>query len=243
MLDFAARLPVLRARVSEDLADERLGRERLLACAIRLLDRGFFRVGGESYADENGTFGLATLQRRHVRVSADGTILFSYPAKGGQLRRLLVVDDDVLAVLRHLKRRRGPTELLAYRNGTGWVDVRSVDINEYIQETSDGPFSAKDFRTWHATVLAALAVAVLGRRVRSETERRRIVIQASKEVARYLGNTPAVCRNSYIDPRVFELFYSGKTISVELEALAERDAIENDLHVAESAVVELLSDA
>ena len=88
MLDFAARLPVLRARVSEDLADEGLGRERLLACAIRLLDRGFFRVGGESYADENGTFGLATLQRRHVRVSADGAMLFSYPAKGGQLRRL-----------------------------------------------------------------------------------------------------------------------------------------------------------
>ena len=244
MVDFAVKLPTLRAQVTKDLAADGLGRERLLACATRLLDRGFFRVGGESYAEENGTFGLATLQRRHVRLSADGSMRFSYVGKGGQPRRLLLLDDDVLAVLRLLKRRRGPAELLAYRNGKGWVDVRSSDINAYIRESSRGPFSAKDFRTWHATVLAALAVSVLGRRVQSETGRRRVVLQASKEVARYLGNTPAVCRDSYIDPRVFELFYAGETISVELDALAQRDgAMEDDLHAAEAAVVKLLSAA
>jgi DNA topoisomerase IB len=244
MLDFAAGLPTLRARVTEDLAAEGLGRERLLACATRLLDRGFFRVGGEAYAEENGTFGLATLQRRHVRLSADGSMLFSYAAKGGQPRNLLLVDGDVLSVLRALKRRRGTAELLAYRNGRGWVDVRSADINAYIRESSGGPFSAKDFRTWHATVLAGLAVAVLGRHVRSEAGRRRVVLHASKEVARYLGNTPAVCRDSYIDPRIFERFYAGEAISVELDALAERDtAIEDDLHAAEAAVLELLSPA
>jgi DNA topoisomerase IB len=179
-----------------------------------------------------------------VRLSADGSMLFSYAAKGGQPRNLLLVDGDVLSVLRALKRRRGTAELLAYRNGRGWVDVRSADINAYIRESSGGPFSAKDFRTWHATVLAGLAVAVLGRHVRSEAGRRRVVLHASKEVARYLGNTPAVCRDSYIDPRIFERFYAGEAISVELDALAERDtAIEDDLHAAEAAVLELLSPA
>jgi DNA topoisomerase IB len=152
------------------------------------------------------------------------------------------VDDDVVRVLRSLRRRPGPTELLAYRNGTGWVDVRSDEINAYIREHGRGPFSAKDFRTWHASVLAALAVAVLGRDVRSETGRRRVVLQASREVSRYLGNTPAVCRNSYIDPRVFEHFYDGETIAVDLEALADDDRVPADeLKDAESAVVDLLS--
>jgi DNA topoisomerase I len=244
MLDFAACLPTLRGRVTEDLATKGLGRERLLACATRLLDRGFFRIGNESYAEENGSFGLATLQRRHVRLAADGSMLFSYPGKGGQPRKLRLVDDDVLAVVRFLKRRRGPAELLAYRNGRGWADVRSGDINAYIRDASCGPFSAKDFRTWHATVLAAQSLAVLGRRVHSDTGRRRVVLEPSKEVARYLGNTPAVYRDSYIDPHVFELYYAGKTTSVEPDALAEQHvAMADDLHVSEAAVLRLLSRA
>jgi DNA topoisomerase IB len=241
ILDFAGVLPGLRARVAADISVRGLGRDRLLACATRLLDRGFFRIGSESYAEENGTFGLATLQRRHVRLARDGSMLFSFTAKGGLERRLRLVDDDVLGVLRSLK-RRGPEELLAYRNGKGWVDVRSGDVNAYIREHADGPYSAKDFRTWHATVLAALSVAVLGRRVTTETARRRVVMQASREVARYLGNTPTVCRNSYIDPRVFEHFYAGETIAVDLDALADPDASpDDDLMAAEAAVVGLLT--
>ncbi len=242
MLAFAGALPGLRARVCEDISARGLDRDRVLACATRLLDRGFFRVGSETYAEENGTFGLATLQRRHVRLARDGSMLFSFTAKGGQERRLRIVDDDVLGVLRALKRRSGPAELLAYRNGKGWVDVRSGDVNAYIREHGRGPFSAKDFRTWHGTVLAALAVAVLGRQVKTETGRRRVVLQASREVSRYLGNTPAVCRASYIDPRVFERFYAGETIPVDLDALADPDASpDDDLLAAEAAVVELLS--
>jgi DNA topoisomerase IB len=168
--------------------------------------------------------------------------MFSYAAKGGHRRKLRLVDDDVLAVLRALGRRGGPRELLAYRNGKGWVDVRSGDVNAYIREHGGEPFSAKDFRTWHATVLAALAVAVLGRHVTTEPGRRRVVMQASREVARYLGNTPTVCRDSYIDPRIFERFYAGETIVVDLDALADSEAAPNDdLMAAESAVVGLLA--
>jgi DNA topoisomerase I len=240
MLEFAGGLPALREQVSTDLAGRGLRRERVLACATRLLDRGFFRIGGESYAEENGTFGLATLQRRHVRFLADGSMLFAYAAKGGRQRRLRLADDDVRAVLRAIKRRHGPAGLLAYRDGR-WIDVRSGDINEYIREYSGGPFSAKDFRTWHATVLAAVAVAVLGHRVRSDTGRRRVVLQASREVARYLGNTPAVCRDAYIDPRVFERYYADRTIAVDLDGIAERDAWPEDrLRAAEASTFELL---
>jgi DNA topoisomerase IB len=243
MLDFAGALPGLRTQVATDISARGLGRERLLACATRLLDRGFFRIGSESYAEENGTFGLATLQRRHVVLARDGSILFSFTAKGGVQRRLRLVDQDVLSVLRSLRRCGGTAELLAYRNGKGWwVDVRSGDVNAYIRGHAHGPFSAKDFRTWHATVLAALAVAVLGRRVTTEPARRRVVMQASREVARYLGNTPTVCRDSYIDPRIFEHFYAGETISVDLDALADHGASpDDDLMAAESAVVDLLT--
>jgi DNA topoisomerase IB len=244
MLDFAGVLPVLRAQVVDELAIRGLPRERLLACAARLLDRGFFRIGSETYTEENGTFGLATLRRRHVRLQQDGSILFSFLAKGRKHRVVRIRDDDVLAVLRALKRRHGPTQLFAYRNGSGLASIRSTDVNAYIRQASGGgPFSAKDFRTWHATVLAAIAVSVLGRRVRSRTSRQRVVLQASREVSRYLGNTPAVCRDSYIDPRVFECFYAGRTIELDLDELGERSAPADDLRAAEAAVVALLSDA
>jgi DNA topoisomerase IB len=177
-----------------------------------------------------------------VRLRRDGSIVFSFLAKGRKRRVVRLRDEDVLAVLRALKRRSGPTQLFAYRNGAGLVSIRSTDVNAYIREASGGPYSAKDFRTWHATVLAAVAVSVLGRRVRSRTSRQRVVLQASREVARYLGNTPAVCRASYIDPRVFERFYAGRTIELDLDALAERSA-PDELRVAETAVVSLLSDA
>jgi DNA topoisomerase I len=242
MLAFAGALPRLRTRVAGAISARGLGRDRLLACAIRLLDRGLFRVGGETYAEENGTFGLATLQRRHVRIDRDGSMLFSYRAKAGQQLRLRLVDDDVLAVLEALGRARAPGELLAYREGKAWVDVRAADINEYIREHGGGPFSAKDFRTWHATVLAAVAVAVVGRHVTTAPGRRRIVMQASREVARYLGNTPTVCRNSYIDPRVFEHFYAGETIAVDFDTLVDdRAAANGELQAAESAVLDLLA--
>ena len=221
MEEFARALPRLRRRVERDLAREGMPRERVLGCAARLLDRGFFRIGSEDYAEENDTYGIATMQKRHVSVSHD-EVTFDYEAKGGQ-RRVQVIGDPVVAdVVRILKRRRGASDdLLAYRNGRRWVDVKSDDINRYVKEAAGGDFSSKDFRTWSATVLAAVALAVSGMAVDSKTSRKRAKARAVKEVARYLGNTPAVCRASYIDPRVFDRFDGGITIDGVLPDLID----------------------
>ena len=205
MLDFAGALPQMRETVAEHLALAGVPRERTLAGAARLLDVGFFRIGGESYAEENETFGLVTLHKSHVRVDRDGSLVFDYIAKGGQRRRQRIVDHEVSELVARLKRRRNGTELLAYKERGRWIDVRSPDVNDYIKAVAGGQFTAKDFRTWHATVLAAAAVSAFRGAARSRTARSRVVGQAVREVAHYLGNTPAVCRSSYIDPRVFEL--------------------------------------
>ena len=162
MLEFADALPRLRRVTSRHLSGRSLDRDRVLACAVRLLDRGFFRIGSEAYATGNGTFGLATMYRSHVSIH-DQTVVFDYPAKGAKRRVQSVVDPEALAVLGALKRRRSPDpQLLAYKLGRRWVDVRSDDINAYIKEVTEDGFSAKDFRTWNATVLAAVALAVSG---------------------------------------------------------------------------------
>jgi DNA topoisomerase IB len=158
MLDFARALPKMRERVARDLEDrDDFGAERVLACAVRLLDRGFFRIGSEDYAVTNDTYGLATMRKDHVALSGE-TIRFDYPAKHGKRRVQAVVDPEVAVVIATLKRRRsGGDELLACRRGRRWVDVKSPDINAYIKEATGADFSAKDFRTWGATVLAAVA--------------------------------------------------------------------------------------
>jgi DNA topoisomerase-1 len=241
MLEFARALPGLRTAVSEHLTADGLSRERVLACAVRLLDRGLFRIGGESYAEQNETYGLATLLKRHVRLERDGAIRFDYLAKGGQRRVQAVVDPDVYRVIEPLKRRRGGgSELLAYRSGRRWTDVRSDDVNEYIKGVTGGDFSAKDFRTWNATVLAAAALAETPP-ARSATARKRAIAGAARRVADQLGNTPTVCRNSYIDPRVLDRYAAGWVIdaaelAVELETLADSNAQE----AVERAVLELL---
>jgi DNA topoisomerase I len=244
MVDFAESLPTLRRRVKRDIGQDGMTRERVLACAARLLDRGFFRIGSESYADENDTYGIATMQKRHVTLDGD-RVTFDYEAKGGQRRVQVIGDPAVAEIVRELKRRRGGgVELLAYRNGRRWVDVRSADINEYVKAAAGGDFSAKDFRTWSATVLAAVALAVSGEAATmSKTARKRAKTRAIKEVARYLGNTPAVCRASYIDPRVFDRFDGGLTIGGVLPELVDDTGPWPDVQPAvERAVLDLLAD-
>ncbi|MGH2844850.1 MAG: DNA topoisomerase IB [Thermoleophilaceae bacterium] len=220
MTSFARALPRLRRRVTRDLAREGMPRERVLACAVRLLDRGFFRIGSEDYAEENDTYGIATMQKRHVTVS-DDDIGFDYEAKGGQRRLQSVGDPEAAAIVRELKRRRGGgAELLAYKQDGRWRDVKSADINDYVKEAAGGPFSAKDFRTWSGTVLAAVALAVSGPAQGAKTSRKRAKTRAVNEVAHYLGNTPAIARSSYIDPRVFDRFDGGLTIAGALPELA-----------------------
>jgi DNA topoisomerase I len=243
MIDFARALPRLRERVAKDMKKRGMPREKVLALAMRLLDRGFFRIGSENYAEENDTYGIATMRKRHVRVSGDN-VTFDYEAKGGQRRVQSIGDPESAAIVRTLKNRRGGgEELLAYKVGARWVDVKSADVNAYLKEATGGDFSAKDFRTWSGTVLAAVALAVAGMASETKTARKRAKARAVKEVARYLGNTPAVCRASYIDPRVFDRFDGGLTIGGALPELVEDTAPWPDVQRAvEEAVLDLIAD-
>src|SRR5919112_2443565 len=221
MIDFARALPRLRARVAKDIALEDMPREKVLACAMRLLDRGFFRIGSENYAEENDTYGIATMGKRHVTISGD-QVTFDYEAKGGKRRVQSIGDPEVAQIARVLKKRRGGgEELLAYKVGKRWVDVKSADINAYLKEASGGGFSAKEFRTWGGTGVAAGALAVAGMASTSKSSPTRAKSRAVKGGLRYLGNTPAVCRASYIDPRVFDRFDGGLTIGGALPELVE----------------------
>jgi DNA topoisomerase I len=244
MESFARSLPGLRRRVERDLARDDMPRERVLACATRLLDRGFFRIGSEAYADENDTYGIATMRKRHVRVD-DDLVTFDYESKGGKRRMQIFGDPAVAEIVAALKRRRGGgEELLAFKDGRRWRDVRSADINDYVKEATGGSFSAKDFRTWSATVLAAVALGVSGAAAAkgTRTSRKRAKTRAIKEVARYLGNTPAVCRASYIDPRVFDRFDGGLTIGGVLPELAEDTAAWPAVQrTVEEAVLDLIA--
>src|SRR5215207_8125063 len=146
MVKFARALPGLRERVERDLRKRKLSRERVLACAVRLLDRGFFRIGSEDYAEENDTYGIATMRKRHVTVNGE-KVVFDYEAKGGKRRVQVVGDRSIAGLVRQLRNRRGGGyELLAYRNGRAWADVRSTDINDYIKQAIGAEHSAKDFR-------------------------------------------------------------------------------------------------
>jgi len=240
MVGFARSLPKMRRRLDRDLAGEPLSREQVLACAVRLLDRGFFRIGSEDYAVTNETYGLATMKKSHVTVS-DDALVFDYPAKHGKRHVRQVVDAEVAEIVRRLKARRGGIdELLAYREGRRWVDVRSPDINAYLKDVTGLDVSAKDFRTWGATVLAAVTLAATNADDFSPTKRKRLITHAVKHVAYYLGNTPAVARASYIDPRVFDRFRDGEVIPIEVIAADEdRTAIQGPV---EKAVLDLLTD-
>lgn len=221
VLDFGSVLPRARERINRDLVGDGLGRERVLSCAVRLLDLGFFRIGSEQYAARNETFGLATMRKEHVTVGRDGVVRFDYTAKGGKRRVMSLVEPEVGAVVQALKRRRdGSQELLAYRDGARWVDVKSGDINAHLRGLTAGDYTAKDFRTWSATVLAAVGLAV-STGAETPAARKRAVSRVVQEVAHYLGNTPAVCRASYINPRIIDLYAAGVTIRSELQLLGE----------------------
>ncbi|MEV0325193.1 DNA topoisomerase IB [Micromonospora echinospora] len=209
VLEVAHRLPVLRERVERDLTGRGLRRDRVLATVTRLLDMGTFRVGSDQYAaGDDPTFGVATLRPQHAR-SRGGCVVLSFPAKGGvdQVRR--IDDPELCQVLRNLRRRRRAADrLFGYWDGATWRDVRSDEVNDYLREASGGEMTAKDFRTWHATVLAAVDLAATGVQ-RSVTARRRAVVAVMRDVAELLGNTPTVARASYVDPRVLDLYHDG----------------------------------
>lgn len=202
------RLTTARRRARRHLAASTMTKRKALATAFCLLDLGLFRVGGEEYTEQNGSFGLATVEKRHVTVRGD-TIAFDYPAKSGQQRVATVTDRGVArAVAELLRRRTGGEQLLAYRDGRAWRDITSHDIGEYVKSLLGVDATSKDFRTWHATVAAAVALT----ETPSERSTRARFRHTVDHVAELLGDTPAVVRNSYIDPRIVDRLKAGETI-------------------------------
>ncbi len=244
VLEFGRALPRVRAASEEHLHGRELSRDRVLAAAVRLIDLGFFRSGSDEYAADNGTFGLATIRREHVTCHMD-EITFEYIGKSGKRHVQAVADDLVSPVVRRLKRRRSWPEcddLLVFRSGSRWHNVTAGNINDYLRDISGGDFTAKDFRTWHATVLAAVGLAV-SQSAESPTARKRAIVRVVHEVADYLGNTPAVARASYIDPRVITHYEEGITIASSLADLGkgqEFGDVATKGH-AERAVLKMLS--
>jgi DNA topoisomerase I len=211
VLELSTRLPQFRARIANDLTRRGLSRERVLALALRLLDRGYFRSGGEQYAEEHESYGIATLLCEHLTVHRNA-IEFDYPAKSGVRRTVEIEDAEVVRAVRSLLRRADRTErLLAYRTASGCVEVRADDLNTRFKELVGDEFTVKDLRTWHGTVLAAAAFADADPAV-SQRVVKRVEAAVMREVAEELGNTPAVARGSYVDPRVVTGYQQGLTI-------------------------------
>jgi DNA topoisomerase IB len=242
-LRFAQDLPRLRSTVARDLQQQGADRSRVLAAIVRLLDLGAFRIGGREYAETNETYGVVTLQKSHVRVKGN-TITFDFPAKGSLERVFEARDSEVAPLVQLLKKRRGgDAQLFQYKVDRRWRPVSTDDVNDFIKEECGPDYSAKDFRNWTATVLAASLFA--GRPAPVSLRRqRRAVADVVAEVAIHLGNTPAVCRSSYIDPRVIDRFSTGSTLRPKLAARmtkgskAMTDAFARQ--AVESAVVALI---
>jgi DNA topoisomerase IB len=239
VLRLAKRLPDWRAHVLADMRGQGLERDRVLAVAQHLIDHGYFRAGGEEYAQENGSFGLATLLRDHVRLRCD-SVEFDYPAKSGVRRTVSLDDPLVIRAVRSLLRAETPIpRLLVYRTSEGWCEVRADDLNARFRELVGEEFSVKDLRTWHGTVLAAEGFAT-AREPTSKTARRREEAAVMRAVSEELGNTPAVARSSYVDPRVVMAYEQGITIRPALQrAQRQRNPVERQ-HLIERATARVI---
>jgi len=220
-----------REQVLVDLGTDGMSQDRACAVAVRLIDLGYFRIGNDVYAEENGSFGLTTLQRQHVRKQGS-TMVFCFVGKSGVEHCITIDDPATVQALEAMRRRRGSADrkLLAWKEGRTWRELDSGHVNDYVRRTTGLEATAKDFRTWHATVLAAAHLAeeyadadAAGRTPMSERARKRAVTDTMRQVSTYLGNTPAVCRASYVDPRVVERFGEGRTIARALRGVERVD--------------------
>ncbi len=235
------RLAKARERILDDLAGEGMPLARAAATATRLLDLGYFRIGSDAYADANGSFGLTTLERRHVRrVGSD--LVFAFVGKSGVEHSITISDPHVIESLTYMRRRRGGSaRLLAYKGEARWADLQASAVNEYISTMVAEDLTAKDFRTWHATVLAAVSLAASEEPGDTRRSRSRAVRAAVEEVSAYLGNTPTIARASYIDPRVIDQYEDGVTIAGTLRR-RHRDEAKRQAAV-EKAVARLIDGA
>ena len=220
-LALAESLPTARRQVTMHLRESEPTRDRALAAGFRMLDTGSLRVGSERYAEANGSFGLTTLLCAHATVSGD-TVELRFPAKSGHAWDSDITDPDLAHVIRSLK-RRGPTaRLLAFKHGATWHPVDPAEINDYVRERTGGEFSAKDFRTLHGTLAAAISLAKTGP-TSTKTARSRALAQAWRDAAAVLGNTPSIAKTSYVDPRVVDEYAHGRTIDPDRLGSAESE--------------------
>jgi DNA topoisomerase IB len=218
IVSFGASLPSIRHAVARDLTSGDFDHKQVLACAVRLLDLGAFRIGSDRYAVSDETHGLTTLLAREVKMHSDA-IVFTYRGKEHICHVQHVVDAELRTVVAELLRVREPDQrLFAFLSGTRWIELHSGDVNHYLKESAGMPASAKEFRTWNATVLGASTLAGLEPPV-SQRGAERALRTAVGIVAGYLGNTPAIARRSYVDPRVFERYRSGWMIEPEIARL------------------------
>ncbi|MBI0537961.1 DNA topoisomerase IB [Roseomonas sp. KE2513] len=240
MAEFAAALPAIRARVSADLRRKGLSREKVLATVVRLLETTLIRVGNDDYAKENGSFGLTTLRNRHVSVKGE-TMRFAFKGKSGKTWRLGLQDRRVARVVRECQDLPGQ-ELFAYPAEDGSLhDVTSGDVNDYLREVSGREITAKDFRTWAGTVMAALALREF-EAFDTQAAAKRNIRAAIERVSSRLGNTPTVCRKCYVHPDLLDGYMDGKLV-LEIAERAEEELREEmeDLRPEEAAVLALLA--
>jgi DNA topoisomerase-1 len=241
VVEFGESLPSLRRRVRNDLRNvshgKELARERVLASIVRLIDQGFFRVGNDKSAKSESTYGLTTILTEHVTVSGS-TLRFDYIGKWRKQQQRAIDDADVATIVRRLK-RLGTSELFAFTDGAVLRDVKDRHVNDYIQSIIGQSFTAKDFRTWAGTLLCSIALAILGQGT-SKTERKRKVRRAVEATAEQLGNTAAVCRSSYICPRLIDEYMEGKPFETLRKTRKGRPVARNGLSIEEKGLLRFL---
>jgi len=235
MVGFARILPKIRKRVRRDVRRAGLPREKVLATVVQLLERTFIRVGNDEYARQNKSFGLTTMQDRHVQVK--GTRLrFRFRGKSGRYRQVDFTDRRIARVISKLQDLPGQ-ELFQFVDDAGEIhDITSQDVNEYLREISDEYFTAKDFRTWAGTVLAAMALHAQ-ERFETKKEGKTNVRDSIAAVAEMLGNTPAICRKCYVHPAIIENYLQGNSLNGIKGSAEERHV---DLRASEAAVLKFL---
>lgn len=240
---FAQAIPKMRATVRRHIRQPGLTRERVLACVLRILSTCFMRPGSQVYASEHGSYGIATLRKKHVTVKGD-VVQFDFPGKSGVRQYRELEDRQVARVIRSLLKIPG-FNVFKYQNDEGnFVKVTGQHINVYIKEVMGSSFSAKDFRTWAGTLVCACALAREG--IDSETPvkktaKNKRIVEAIKETAEVLGNTPAVCRGSYVCPEVINAFEKGRVIDSSVDNLTDLIAFRgHGLHKAEKALLKFL---
>ena len=241
LVRFVRALPAMRRAVARDLARPGLSREKVLACVVRVISVCFLRPGSQVYVSENGSFGITTIRRRHVTVRGD-TVFFDFPGKFGKRQARQMRDRRVARIVRRLRALAG-RGLFQFEDGEGSLfDVRRRHVNAYLKEIMGSAFSARDFRTWAGTLLCAGALARAGADpTDTRIVRRRKIVSAVREAAENLGNTPAICRSSYISPRILDSFERGRVIGQSFRTVEELVARRSGgLHRCERALLRLL---